>query len=364
MKSRIDQKRGRLGFIIILITFMTFGCKEMPTLVEFLEMSSTEADQLNVAARYQVVQEILWVLDDPVGENDVRLLDITFDDRIIPNKYTLLGYDSPALISIQLTGKTLELMESISWEGFLAPGTVIEPESIPIPDIDEAAVSEVRLTFDFEAGESAWGTEPLDGLNGHSEMDLLGLLTEFARPYVQTALARYTKATDASIRVVRAEGAPFLASYSQESGELALNPNYLRLVSLLPPSALTLFAEDSGKGPKHFILCMQYLWHTLLRDISEIFYIEELCEEFGIFGWMFCLVIELIFGSFFAPIIATVMYIILIPAHITECFPFFFQCGTMVSGKAGILPLAVLVLLPLMFIRKINRKGSHRSPRH
>jgi len=348
MQRTINKRKAKLSYII-LMSFMVlaaFGCKEAPTLVEFLEMDPAEADLLDVGARYQIVQEILWLLDDPVGDKDVRILDITIDDQ---NPQT--EYGEVALISLHLIEKSHEMKELKSWEGPMAPGSIIDTETVSIPDIDEFLADKVRFTFDFDAGENPWGTVALEGLNGYSEMEILMIMADFAAPYIRTALARYTNATEASVRVVRAEGAPFFASYDQTVGELSLNPNYLHLVSLLPTSTLSQFAEKSTTGLDEFELCKDYLAHKLAMDFFDEIFEEPECR--GIIMAMFC--------SLMAAMAYVFVLLFSYPLFIIDCFHFLFVCGTIASSAAGTLPLAGLVLLPLASIKIINRVRNRRS---
>lgn len=357
MKRAINKNKVQLGFIILmsLALLSAFGCKEAPSLVEFLEMHPADADLLDAGARYQVIQEILWLIDDPAGDSGMRLLDITFGDQDPQAEYPGTAHGGIALISVRLAERLEDMKGIKTAESLMAPGSIIDMKEIPIPEIDETAAEKVRLTFDFDSGENPWGSDSMEGLYGYSEIELLGILAEFAAPTIQTALARYMDATEISIRVVRAEGAPFLASYDQAGGELALNPNYLHLVSLLPPGIFAMFAENSTDGPKHFSLCLEYIWNKLLSFAYESSFVAELCEELGILGFLFYLPI-----SVFISIIASILYVLFLPVHVSECFHFLFECGTLASSAAGTLPLAGLILVPLVFFKIAGRMKKQR----
>ncbi len=363
MKRAVNKNKVQLGFIILvsLTLLPAFGCKEAPTLAEFLEMHPAEADLLDVGARYQVIQDILWLLDDPVGDSGMRLLDITFGDHNPYAEFSETAHDGASLISVYLTERPWDMKGLKPGEIPFTDGPFIDLDEISIPDIDETAAEKVRLTFDFYAGEIPWGTEALDGLFGYSEMEILGILADFAAPTIQTALARYTDTTEVSVRVVRAEGAPFLASYDHAVGELALNPNYLHLVSLLPQSALSLLAENSTTGLKEFELCVDYVSIKAFELFYEDLFDSPDCDEEGIIEGIACIFAWMIFNAIIIVFVYSFFYVLLYPILAIPCIHFIFNCGTIASSTAGTLPLAGLVLLPLAFIKIITRVRNQRS---
>ena len=360
MRHRGHQERGsvNISFLFIGLTLLiASGCLEGPTLSEFLELPASEADRLDGPVRHQLIQEMIQLLGEPAGVGGLRLLEVTIDGRDLLARAPLEGEAETALISIRLNEGLPELMEWIPWGHVSMEEIVLDTGEVPVPRIDEAAMESVDLAVHLEPGEAPWGTEPLKGLSGFSETELLGLLTDMATPYIRTALSRYTTVTEASVSIVRAEGAPFLAAYDQATGEVALNPNYLRLVSLLPPETLAVLSESAGKGLDLFGLCMEYRWQELLMEFTDYFG-GNLCDRGGPIVHFVCFI-----WTGICYILAIVVYISLIPVYMNDCFHFLFECGTSVSSAGGILSLTALSLLPLVLVLHVAGKWKHRSTR-
>ena len=346
------QKAHHLVIILIgLITLTSIGCKEGPSLNEFLTMDSAQADRLDIMARYEVVQEILWILDDPFSEDGMSLFQVYFGEKAPPQEEPREGFGEGALFSVYLGGELPKIEESPRWALLSTPETIIDRVDTIIHEGVEDGAGEVSVILDFRDSDIPWGVEPVEGLGGFSEMDLLESLAGFALPPIEAAVAESGASGDLTLQVVRAEGAPFLAAYNHATGELSLNPNYLRLVSLLPPSALSQFTTFSTKGFRKFDLCMEYQGQKLMTDVINDFMEDSYCN--GIIGMIAC--------SFAAAITAVALMGVSIPIFMVECFHFLLQCGTVASSAAGTLPIAFLLILPLAALKVLSRQGTPLS---